>query len=122
MTCSPAKSIEATLDESERLIAAGHHVTPHISARMVRSPEHLGEIHARLCALGTREIFVVGGDADPPGCFFDAIEFLDAFLALDGVTPAGATGGPHRLPVVSRHAPADHRTPNSTTPSTASRR
>ena len=88
MTCSPATSIEATLDESERLIAAGHRVTPHISARMVRSFEHLGEIHARLCALGTREIFVVGGDADPPGCFFDAIEFLDAFLALDGVNPA----------------------------------
>lgn len=83
MTCSPAKSIEATLDESERLLAAGHRVTPHISARMVRTPDHLGAIHARLRELAIREIFVVGGDADPPGCFFDAIEFLDAFLKLD---------------------------------------
>lgn len=83
MTCSPAKSIEATLDETDRLIAAGHHVTPHISARMVESPEHLALLHARLGALGVRDIFVVGGDADPPGCYFDAIEFIEALIALD---------------------------------------
>ena len=83
MTCSPAKSIEATLDECERLIAAGHRATPHLSARMVRTPEHLVEIHRRLGELDIRDIFVVGGDADPPGCFFDAVEFLDAFIELD---------------------------------------
>jgi len=83
MTCSPARSIETTLDDTERLLDAGHHVVPHISARMVRSPDHLAEIHRRLVALDIREIFVVGGDADPPGCYFDAIEFLDAFLTLD---------------------------------------
>ncbi|MFK7916611.1 MAG: hypothetical protein AB8G14_00920 [Ilumatobacter sp.] len=83
MTCSPAKSIDATLDETERLLAAGHRVTPHISARMVESTDHLLRIHDRLGVLGVREIFVVGGDADPPGCFFDAIEFIDAFIALD---------------------------------------
>ncbi len=83
MTCSPAKSIEATLDEAEQLLKAGHHVTPHIAARMVQRHEHLVAIHERLVALGIREIFVVGGDADPPGCYFDAIEFLEAFLALD---------------------------------------
>ena len=83
MTCSPAKSIEATLDETARLIAAGHHVVPHISARMVTTHDHLATIHARLVEVGVREIFVVRGDADPPGCFFDAIEFLGAFLAVD---------------------------------------
>ena len=83
MTCSPAKSIEATLDEAAPLIAAGHTVVPHISARMVQTTDHLEAIHARLVELDIREIFVVGGDADPPGCFFDAIEFLEAFLALD---------------------------------------
>jgi len=83
MTCSPAKSIEATLDESEHLVRAGHRVTPHISARMVQRHEHLVAIHERLVALGIREIFVVGGDADPPGCYFDAIEFIEAFLSLD---------------------------------------
>ena len=91
MTCSPAKSIEDTLDESEQLLKAGHHVTPHISARMVQRFEHLVAIRERLVALGIREIFVVGGDADPPGCYFDAIEFLQAFLALDD-----ADGAEHR--------------------------
>lgn len=91
MTCSPAKSIEATLDETEQLLAAGHSVTPHISARMVQRHEHLVAIHERLVALGIREIFVVGGDADPPGCYFDAIEFIEAFIALDD-----AGGAEHR--------------------------
>ncbi len=95
MTCSPAKSIEATLDESERLIADGHTVTPHIAARMIETPEHMAAIHARLVELGIREIFVVGGDADPPGCFFDAIEFIEAFLVLDDAV-GGALGPQHR--------------------------
>lgn len=83
MTCSPAKTIEATLDESAALIAAGHTVTPHISARMVATPDHLVAIRERLVELNIRDIFVVGGDADPPGCFFDAIDFIAAFIALD---------------------------------------
>jgi methylenetetrahydrofolate reductase (NADPH) len=91
MTCSPAKSIETTLDESAAIVAAGHHVTPHISARMVQTPEHLVAIRDRLVEIGLRDIFVVGGDADPPGCFFDAIEFIEAFIALDD-----ADGSEHR--------------------------
>lgn len=88
MTCSPARSIEDTLDESEQLLNAGHTVTPHISARMVQRHEHLVAIHERLVELGIREIFVVGGDADPPGCYFDAIEFIEAFVALDDANGA----------------------------------
>ena len=83
VTCSPAKSIDATLDECGRLLQLGHRPIPHISARMVTDLEHLARIRAQLITLRIREIFVVGGDANPPGYFFDAIEFLDAFLALD---------------------------------------
>jgi methylenetetrahydrofolate reductase (NADPH) len=83
MTCSPAKTIEDTLDESAKLIAAGHTVTPHISARMVHTPAHLVAIRDRLRELDIREIFVVGGDADPPGCYFDAIVFIEALIELD---------------------------------------
>jgi methylenetetrahydrofolate reductase (NADPH) len=93
MTCSPAKSIDATLDESQRLLGDGHRVTPHLSARMVESDEHLAHIHGRLVELGIRDVFVVGGDADPPGRFLDAIEFLEAFLELDDAT------GPERRQV-----------------------
>ena len=54
MTCSPAKSIEATLDETARLVADGHSVAPHISARMVQTHEHLAAIRARLVEIGVR--------------------------------------------------------------------
>lgn len=109
VTCSPAKGIDATLDECERLIALGHHAIPHISARMVMRHEHLVAIHTRLVALGIREIFVVGGDADPPGCYFDAIEFLEAFLALDDaagperrqIDHIGYTAYPDTHPLIS---------------------
>lgn len=83
MTCSPAKTIETTLDETAALVAAGHVVIPHISARMVQTPAHLAAIRQRLVDVGVREIFVVGGDADEPGCYFDAIEFIAAFVAHD---------------------------------------
>jgi methylenetetrahydrofolate reductase (NADPH) len=102
MTCSPAKSIEATLDETERLTADGHHVTPHISARMVHDRAHLDDIVARLATIGVRDIFVVGGDADPRGCFFDAIEFLDALLELDpAIDHIGYTSYPDTHPLIS---------------------
>lgn len=112
MTCSPAKSIDATLDETERLLAAGHQVTPHISARMVHDLGHLVAIRERLQDLGAREIFLVGGDADPPGVFFDAIEFLDAFLELDDadgpdhrqIDHIGYTSYPDSHPLISPDA------------------
>ncbi|MEL6890607.1 MAG: hypothetical protein AAFP84_03355 [Actinomycetota bacterium] len=112
MTCSPAKSIEATLDETEALLTAGHRVVPHISARMVRDDDHLMAIHHRLRELDLREIFLVGGDADPPGRFFDAIEFLDAFLALDDadgptarqIDHVGFTSYPDTHPLISNDA------------------
>jgi methylenetetrahydrofolate reductase (NADPH) len=89
MTCSPAKTIEATLDETAALVAAGHIVSPHISARMVRTPEHLAAIRQRLVEIGVREIFVVGGDANEPGCYFDAIEFIAAFIEHDDADDNG---------------------------------
>ncbi len=112
MTCSPAKSIEATLDATATLIAAGHNVTPHLAARMVQSADHLAEIHGRLVEIGVREIFVVAGDADPPGCFFDAIEFIDALLTLDDangiehrqIDHIGYTSYPDSHPLISADA------------------
>lgn len=101
MTCSPAKSIEATLDATERLVDEGHHVTPHISARMVHSHDHLSELADRISALGLPEIFVVAGDADTHGAYFDAIEFLDDFLALEpAVQHIGFTAYPDTHPLI----------------------
>ncbi len=107
MTCSPAASIERTLDECERLVALGHRAVPHLAARMVRDDDHLRAIHERLVELDLREIFVVAGDADPPGCFFDALEFLEAFLRLDDATArrqvdhVGFTSYPDTHPLIT---------------------
>ncbi len=43
----------------------------------------------RLVEIGVREIFVVGGDADEPGCYFDAIEFISAFIEHDDADDSG---------------------------------
>src|SRR5919108_6390591 len=58
VTASPRKGLEATLDLSERLAAAGYPVVPHLSARLVRDRTHLDEGLAPLEAAGLRELFV----------------------------------------------------------------
>ena len=40
VTCSPAKGISATQEQTERLLALGHHATPHVAARLVEGPDH----------------------------------------------------------------------------------
>ncbi len=83
VTCSPTHSIETTLEATAALVAAGHDVTPHLSARMVRDHAHLRAIADGLRDTGARRVFVVGGDTAPAGAFVDAVSMLEAFLALD---------------------------------------
>jgi len=78
VTASPKKGLEATLDLSERLAAAGYPVVPHLSARLVRDRAHLEEVLARLSAAGIRELFVPAGDATEPGEFQSAADLLEA--------------------------------------------
>jgi methylenetetrahydrofolate reductase (NADH) len=78
VTASPRKGLEATLELSERLSAAGYPVVPHLSARLVRDRAHLEEVLARLSAAGIQELFVPAGDATEPGEFQSAAELLDA--------------------------------------------
>src|ERR671921_64867 len=54
VTASPRKGLEATLELSERLAAAGYPVVPHLSARLVRDRAHLEEVLARLGESGVR--------------------------------------------------------------------
>jgi methylenetetrahydrofolate reductase (NADPH) len=101
VTCSPTRTIEATLDATADLVAAGHDATPHLSARMVRDRRHLREIATRLADTGARRVFVVGGDADPPGCFRDAVEMLDELLGLDpAIDHVGLPGYPDGHPLI----------------------
>jgi methylenetetrahydrofolate reductase (NADH) len=79
VTASPRRGLEATVELTERLTAAGYATVPHISARLVRDRAHLTALIDRLHAGGVRELFVLAGDlAEPAGEFPGAVELLEA--------------------------------------------
>jgi methylenetetrahydrofolate reductase (NADPH) len=102
VTASPVKGLDPTLDLTERLIAAGYRVVPHLSARLVRSDDHLAEIVARLTAAGADDVFVPAGDADPPaGPFPSALALLERLNELGSpFSRVGITGYPESHPKI----------------------
>ncbi len=102
ITCSPAKGIEETQRLTEEFLAGGYAPIPHISARMVRDRAHTIELAAWCRSVGVSKIFLVGGDADQPGAYFDAIEFLRDFLDTDhGLEAIGVTAYPDHHAYIS---------------------
>src|SRR4051794_35505273 len=95
VTASPRKGLEATVELSERLSAAGYPVVPHLSARLVRDRAHLEEVLARLSAAGVRELFVPARGATQPGEVQSAAGLLGA---VGGGRPAVGPGGRTRHP------------------------
>jgi methylenetetrahydrofolate reductase (NADPH) len=87
VTASPGKTLEATVELAIELEAAGLRAIPHLSARMVRDRAHLAELRTRMDDAGIDRAFVVGGDADQPGEFLDALSLIRA-LADMGRLPA----------------------------------
>lgn len=82
VTASPAKGIEATVELAEQLASVGHRPVVHLSARMIRDRAHLRTLLDRLAAGGLDRAFVVGGDADEPGEFRDALSLLRAMAEM----------------------------------------
>lgn len=78
VTASPAKGMDATLELAEALQDLGFAVIPHVSARLVADRAHLERIVKRLHDREMRRIFLVGGDADEPGEYFDGLSLLEA--------------------------------------------
>ncbi|MDP6441933.1 MAG: methylenetetrahydrofolate reductase [Candidatus Poseidoniia archaeon] len=79
VTCSPTKGVDETIELSEKLIAQGFQVIPHISAKCVSGEKHLETIVKRLDALSIESIFVPGGDRpEPIGEFNNAYDLLKA--------------------------------------------
>jgi len=64
VTVSPVKGLEPSFALVEALAAAGYTVVPHLTARLVNDRRHLAEIVARLKDIGTRDVFVLAGDAE----------------------------------------------------------
>jgi methylenetetrahydrofolate reductase (NADPH) len=103
VTASPRRGLEATVDLTERLTAAGYATVPHISARLIRDRAHLTELIDRLHADGVRELFVLAGDAaEPAGDFPGAVELLEAMGPRRGDFDAiGITGYPESHHLIS---------------------
>ena len=79
VTCSPTKGVDETIELSEKLIARGFQVIPHIAAKCVSGEKHLETIVKRLDALSVESIFVPGGDRpEPIGEFNNAYDLLKA--------------------------------------------
>jgi methylenetetrahydrofolate reductase (NADPH) len=102
ITASPTKGLEPTLDLAQRLATAGYQVVPHLSARLVRDSAHLGEVVARLTAIGVDDVFVPAGDADPPaGEFNSALDVLERLAELGSpFSRVGITGYPETHPKI----------------------
>jgi methylenetetrahydrofolate reductase (NADPH) len=100
VTASPARGLDATLDLTERLVARGYRVVPHLSARLVVDDAHLTAIVARLLACGVDDVFVPAGDADPPAGRFDSALPLLTRLTEMGrpFARVGITGYPESHP------------------------
>lgn len=102
VTASPTKGLDQTLDLTERLIATGYHVVPHVSARLVRDRVHFDDVVARLVALGVDDVFVPAGDADPPaGEFTSALDLLERLSEIGNpFGRVGITGYPQTHPKI----------------------
>jgi methylenetetrahydrofolate reductase (NADPH) len=68
ITVSPSKGIEATLELAEQLTnyVSPTHITPHISARLLESEAQLNKVLRHIHDLTINELFIVGGDTQPP--------------------------------------------------------
>jgi methylenetetrahydrofolate reductase (NADPH) len=101
VTASPNKGLEQTLDLAERLTGHGYVTIPHLAARMVRDRAELVEICDRLSGKGITQIFVPGGDADPPGAYPDALSLLHELAEIGHpFTHVGITGYPESHPTI----------------------
>lgn len=102
ITASPAKGLDATLELAGALHDTGYAAIPHLSARMIENRAHLDRIIADLDAAGIDRIFVVGGDAEEPGEYFDAVTLLSAIRESGHpFSEVGITGYPEGHPFIS---------------------
>lgn len=102
VTASPAKGMAATVDLSLELQQRGFDVIPHISARLTQDRAELTDVMKRLGDAGLSRVFIVGGDAEPPGEFFDAPALIRAMEEMGHpFTEMGITGYPEGHPLIS---------------------
>lgn len=95
VTASPQKGMMATVELSIELKNRGFDAIPHLSARLTSARAELVEILSRLDQAGIRKAFVVGGDTEDHGEFFDGLALLTAMEEIGhGLTEIGIPGYP----------------------------
>jgi methylenetetrahydrofolate reductase (NADPH) len=103
VTCSPKYGPDRSVEVAGRLRAMGHGVTVHVAARMVRDRAHLDTLLADMAESGADDLFLIGGDADPPqGSYASAVELLPVVVEHPH-RPAsiGIAGYPEGHPYIS---------------------
>ena len=102
VTASPVKGLDATMELSDRVRAAGHRPIPHLSARLTDGPRHVARIANWLRTEGHETIFVVAGDAEvAAGPYDGAMALLTELLSHDsGVRKIGVTSYPDGHPII----------------------
>lgn len=78
ITASPHKTLDDSLDLAAELAERGLRVTPHLSARMTADLSHLEHLLGRIERIGLDTAFVVGGDAEFTGAFYDGLSLIAA--------------------------------------------
>jgi methylenetetrahydrofolate reductase (NADPH) len=103
VTCSPKHGPDRSVEVAGRLHALGHAVTVHLAARMVRDRAHLDALMAGMAAAGVDDVFVIGGDTDPPlGAFASAVELVPLIAAHpERPRTIGIAGYPEGHPLIS---------------------
>ena len=103
VTASPALGLDRTLDVSASLAARGFRVVPHFAARMITGRSHLERLVRQVEGSGIHEVFVVGGDADPPAAEYrDAGDLLEELARLaHPFARVGIGGYPEGHPSIS---------------------
>lgn len=95
VTASPQKGMTETIDLTLELMDRGFDAIPHLSARLTKDRPELEAILKRLDDFGVRKAFVVGGDVEDPGKFFDGLALLTAMEEIGhGLTEIGIPGYP----------------------------
>ena len=95
VTASPQKGMGATIDLTLELQERGFEAIPHLSARLTADRAELEEILRRLDDAGIHKAFVVGGDVEGHGEFFDGLALLTAMEQIGhGLTEIGVPGYP----------------------------
>jgi len=101
VTASPQKGMAETVDLTIELQNRGFDAIPHISARLTKDRSELETILQRIDDAGIHKAFVVGGDADDPGEFFDGLAVLTAMEEIGhGLTEIGIPAYPEGHHVV----------------------